>query len=148
MSRLSRQRTVPAILLVLLTGALVAAAPAARYEVSDEIVFDRRTNLHWQRIDDGVLRTHAQAVEFCAGAAFEQRAGWRLPTVMELQTLIDVRASSPAVDTEIFPGTRAELYWSSTAFAKDDTKVWWVSADSGVANLALRSETMYVRCVR
>lgn len=148
MSRLPRQHIVPAVLLALVSGVLVAAAPAARYEVSEEIVFDRRTNLHWQRVDDGVLRTHAQAVEFCAGAAFEHRAGWRLPTVMELQTLIDVRATSPAIDTEVFPGTRAELYWSSTARAEDDNQVWRIDAATGVANLALRSETMYVRCVR
>jgi len=40
--------------------------------------------------------------------------GWRLPTVKELQTLIDETAAMPAVDAVSFPNTSSEYYWSSS----------------------------------
>ena len=41
-------------------------------------------------------------------------ADWRLPTVIELTGLVDngAAAAETAIDTDFFPGTAAEPYWS------------------------------------
>lgn len=148
MMKSGNRRPLLAVALTVVSGTLLAAAPAGRYAVSDEVVHDRRTDLTWQRVDESPLLTHAQAIAYCESATFGDRDGWRLPTLKELQTLIDARAASPALDADAFPDARAEAYWTSTVFAGDENKVWMLHVGKGVPQAALRSDTIHVRCVR
>ena len=52
--------------------------------------------------------------------------GWRLPTVDELQTILDRSRHSPSADTERFPDTQSEPYWSSTPCSWDSDARWVV----------------------
>jgi hypothetical protein len=57
--------------------------------------------------------------------------GWRLPAVDELQTILDRSRLSPAADTERFPDTQSEPYWTSTPCSWDSDARWVVYFDRG-----------------
>lgn len=52
--------------------------------------------------------------------------GWRMPTVDELQTILDRSRHGPAIDTERFPDTQSEPYWTSTPCSWDSDTRWVV----------------------
>lgn len=59
---------------------------------------------------DGKCVTLAEA-EAAVAALGE---GWRLPTVKELFALVDRGRHNPAIDTEKFPDTKSDWYWTGT----------------------------------
>lgn len=74
-----------------------------QYEVTDDTVLDRTTNLEWQRhVEDRV--PDDWAVHYCGTLELEG-GGWRLPTRMELTTIVDYTRRLPAIDTTAFPHT-------------------------------------------
>ena len=65
---------------------------------------------------------------------------WRLPTVIELTGLVDngAAAAETSIDTDFFPGTAAEPYWSGEGRANDAAAAWAVEYDSGAAGVLNR----------
>lgn len=47
-------------------------------------------------------------------AASTGESQWRVPNKKELASIIDFSCVAPASNSEIFPGTEAAVYWSST----------------------------------
>ena len=122
-----------------------AAAPQGRYTVSTSTVLDNETGLAWQRTDDGVERTWADAKSYCPSVELEG-TGWRLPTSKELLTLIDYSRTNPAIDT-VFVGSSAS-YWTSSARSGPSGYAWYVGFGSGDSNNSEVGNTNRVRCVR
>ena len=83
---------------------------------------------------------------------FAGHCDWRLPTVVELQTIVDSEApgctqGSPCIDG-IFGPTAADIYWSSTT-ADTPTFVWFQNFNATLPfNLKKSGNTLYVRAVR
>jgi hypothetical protein len=78
------------------------------HDVSVDTVRDRYTGLIWQRhvdpaCEDGCC-TWSEAQDYCAGLDLGDQSDWRLPTLKELQTLVDEAQASPAIDSNAFPG--------------------------------------------
>ncbi|TAG01787.1 MAG: DUF1566 domain-containing protein [Betaproteobacteria bacterium] len=71
---------------------------------------------------------------------------WRLPSAVELQTLVKLGAS-PTVDATAFPNTPAFL-WSGSSIAGGATDAWYVSFNDGTAYVNFRTDGLYVRLVR
>ncbi len=100
---------------LLSTGLAAADAPLAHYRIpGDGTVIDTRTRLVWERAPDGVSRRHVEALGYCDGLVLGGRSDWRLPTALELSSIIDVRRRNPAIDISAFPGTPADYHWTST----------------------------------
>ncbi|MBH1988473.1 MAG: DUF1566 domain-containing protein [Myxococcaceae bacterium] len=55
---------------------------------------------------------------------------WRLPSVKELRTLVDVTTSNPSIDIYAFPNTPASWFWSSTQIA-GGVNAWFVYFHDG-----------------
>ena len=79
---------------------------------------------------------------------------WRLPTVKELASIVNLGTYDPAIDTAYFSHTVSSSYWSSTA-----TKIKVITFLDAVceidfgngghsSSLNLKSDTYYVRAVR
>ena len=125
-----------------LTTRLQANAPAGRFvAISGGVaVQDTVTGLVWQQPDNGMTYTWANAPTACASP-------WRLPTVSELDTLVDIRASTATIDP-IFTGTGSTFYWTSTPEAGNSTYAWYVSFNFGSVNTNSMGAAYRVRCVR
>lgn len=93
----------------------------------DGTITDTATGLMWQTTDDGTTRDWEEALAYCEDLSFAGHDDWRLPTVKELQSLVDYGRSpqttnSPAIDP-LFNCTQISdpdgnpnwgFYWSST----------------------------------
>jgi hypothetical protein len=125
----------------------VTAAPPCRYAISSEITIDNQTKLTWQRLPDGSSLTWAKAETYCA---YLNAAGgeWRLPTIEELQTIIDEQTYNPAIDQTAFPMTQASYFWSSTAHKSGAGSIWRVNFFDGEVSAGSAGDMLYVRCVR
>lgn len=93
--------------------------PAERFAARPEVVHDRLTGLTWTRSADitGAPVTWDQAL----AAAAAHRAGgmqnWRLPTINQLESLVDAARHSPALPAGHPFDRLADGYWSSTSSA-------------------------------
>ena len=83
-----------------------------RYEVSADSVLDDTTGLTWQHPVDGGQYSWADAKTYCAGLG----GGWRLPSVTELQSIVDDTKQRPSIDETAFPNTPALAFWTSSAY--------------------------------
>jgi Protein of unknown function (DUF1566) len=140
----------------------VAEVPPPRYDFSSTgaEVLDRRTGLVWRRCSEGQVWDGMT----CAGTPFPfvwmdtfasakaAGKGWRVPNIKELSTLVDDRASYPAIDSEAFPGTPDfQGYWSSTPLATGGLQAWLVnfwSGDTGDSPATVRLSLRLVRSLR
>jgi hypothetical protein len=124
-----------------------AGTPPGRYVVGSGTVTDLATGLVWQQMSASGTSTWSAAQGFCAGLNLGG-PGWRLPTVGELVTIVDVTQMAPAIDSSVFSAA-SNVYWSSSPVAGSMTWVWGVNFDQGTASSTEIATNSYsVRCVR
>jgi hypothetical protein len=101
--------------------------PCPRFEVAGDVVIDRLTNLGWLKAADltGGLTTWREALEAIGELNWKSEdAGWRLPNINELETLVDCSAHTPALPAgHPFEDVR-EGYWSSTTSMFEPDWAW------------------------
>jgi hypothetical protein len=136
------------------TAAHAALAPNA---AGDEIT-DSKTGLIWKRCPEGMVwsvntctgtaatYTHEQALARATAQA--GTAGWRLPNVKELSSIVDASRASPAIDTAAFPATPSNWFWTSSPYAGLSDYAWFVYFDFGYVYNYNRYNTSHVRLVR
>ena len=75
---------------------------------------------------------------------------WRLPTAVELQGLVDysIGYPGPTIDTNFFPDTQQNVYWSSSAVAGPPDYAWYVYFDYGFTFWGDKNDGSQVRLVR
>jgi N-acetylneuraminic acid mutarotase len=109
---------------------------------------DRNTGLIWQLGDDGNMYTQPEAVQHCASfTSAEASTGWRLPSVIELMTLIDNGLQLPSIN-KFFTGAQSTNYWTTTPTASANMLAWTVKFDFGEVIPLLMDSSLPVRCVR
>jgi hypothetical protein len=113
-------------------------------EVSDPV-----TGLIWQTSDAAAAADQAQAIAACAQVSTPTApaGSWRLPTVIELFTVLDYGHLLPAVDQSL-ASIQPTNYWSATAVAGSELLAWTVKFDAGEVVPLLRDTPLPVRCVR
>jgi hypothetical protein len=125
--------------------------PRTRYVVTADTVFDSVTNLTWQRVVTTLpFRTQFYADQHCQDLLLAGQMGWRLPTMKDLLSIIDVSALHPAIDDIAFPNTMTDYFWSSRQGAGVlSTDTWVVNFDWGAALTSYSaSSTGDARCVK
>ncbi|MBH2006434.1 MAG: DUF1566 domain-containing protein [Myxococcaceae bacterium] len=109
------------------------------------------TGLIWQKVASRTTYTQPNAINYCGALSLGgSGAGWRLPTLRELQTIVDYSKgyASLMMDTTVFSGEPANWFWSSTSKALSPSNVWYVVFNAGSAFTTSISGLNYVRCVR
>lgn len=128
------------------SGAPLASAgtPGDRYTVNtaNATITDTRTSLIWQSEADSVSYAWDAAKGHCSGLA-----GWRLPALKELQTLVDLTRGSPSIDPK-FANTPTDEFWSASPYLAISDRAWVVNFGSGLSTSEDVTVAKRVRCVR
>jgi len=101
-------------LIFLLTILLIAFSPPVFSFANDGSSRDKDTTYTWK-----------DALSYCENLVLGGYSDWRLPNTKELESIVDLESSSPAIDTTYFPNTNYTpyipgedkndgLYWTGT----------------------------------
>jgi len=168
-ANMKQLRSLIALLAIILTSAAHAQqvcpsgnprnAPDSRYVVdASGTVRDSQTGLIWKQCTEGqtgstcsgsgISMTWQNALNTANSSAFASFSDWRLPSVKELQSLVEYGCSSPSINLTIFPNTQSDFYWSSTSSAGGASTAWIISSGEGGFSNSNKTITYRVRLVR
>ena len=91
---------------------------------------------------------HAKCEAACAALTLTGHSDWDLPSIGELQLLIDRSRSSPAINVDFFPTTKNDWYWTKTPAAWSAASAWVVDFDYGSVSYDHRSDSGFALAVR
>ena len=143
---------------------LMAAPPiSAQYYEREHLVKDLSLRIEWlrcsvgQRWDeeqktcwgDAVRLNHEEIAEVIEQANAQLGDGWRLPDLAELESLVCAECEPPRIDSELFPNTMSEPYWTGEKNFWSPKNFWTVSFMTGDRyGRFFPSQRMMVRLVR
>lgn len=125
------------------------------------VVTDNVTKLEWQddysdNSDTIKQGKWQEAIDYCNALQLDG-GNWRLPSLVELETIVDDGTGNPAVTEDIFNNiqTSYSRYWTSTPYAYNTAYAWYVDFYRGVSNNDIKTDSRtdimhlhYIRCVR
>lgn len=123
-------------------------------------VLDRETGLVWERSPSTSTFTWEEAQFHCngldlpptrTGAHAGNRLGWRLPTLQELASLVDLTVPFPGPTLPAghpFTNVQPSVYWSATTSDTGTGIAWVVIFSDGFPGSFGESSTLDVWCVR
>ncbi len=128
---------------------LPPATSPGNYTVGTGTVRDNVTGLVWQQTANGVLYDRVQATSHCQSLNLGGwSSGWRLPTLIELESIVDYGRSMPSINGTAFPSTPSAPFWSSSPYLGAAGAWWFVNFVTGETAGTSWSSTLRVRCVR
>jgi len=112
---------------------------------ADGTVTDQVTGLTWEATVDGNAYMQGDAVAHCAAKG----EGWRLPTRLELVSLVDytIAAPGPTINA-VFTETPPTTFWTASLYYGDVGDYWYVGFDVGYSDYGIANQSALVRCVR
>jgi len=115
---------------------------------SENIVIDKKQNLMWQ---DNIEVTHEENIIlgniYCEELILNGYIDWKLPTIKQLQSLLDQEGKENLLN-KTFKFFTIKEYWSNTPNAMDTTKYWYLDFKTGKVANKDKESLGYIRCVR
>ena len=140
---------------------LPASAPAARFERGADTVRDRYTGLVWRLCALGQsgpgcetgageerLVSRAEAEAEAENLARQTGQPWRLPTVKELESILELGCREPSVDQTVFPKSPIRPFWTATPGAGAPDSAWQINTFLGGSYFFPVTQQAAVRLVR
>jgi len=127
---------------------------------SDGTVTDNTTGLMWMRCSlgqdwngktcSGKAATFSwpDGLKAASGYKFAGYTDWRLPNKNELESIVEGRCYSPAINNIIFPATPSAYFWSSSPYAGLAHGAWSIDFGDGTVNASVKSGAIHIRLVR
>lgn len=109
-------------------------------------VTDNDTKLMWQQGENDVMEWDS-AIAYCKGLPLAGYNDWRLPSIDELKSIVDVK-ENPTINKTYFPNANSSYYLSSTTAAYGTTGAWSVGFGGGNVGYGDESGYGFVRCIR
>jgi len=121
----------------------------ASYDTSTAgIVHDNVTGLEWQRAVPPKMNWSA-ATAYCAELSLAGKSDWRLPSRIELVSLVDSTRVDPSIDVNAFPDTPTDMFLTLTrGTGVGANNVREVSFAYGKTDWTSESYQAATRCVR
>lgn len=119
----------------------------------NQAVLDKNTGLVWEQAPDfATRRAWILARHHCVNREVGGTVGWRLPSVIELKSVLDPSLPPPFVPTRVFtvpaslPSGGELGYWTATSIR--ELQAWWVDNLGNARNPLDKSDELFVWCVR
>jgi len=131
-----------------------APNPTHYTDNGDGTVTDNDTGLMWQKTlpvtSPPPYQIWNDAVATCRGLRLAGFDNWRLPSAIELLSIVDYGQAKPAIDQSVFPNTPAAPFWTSSTTPSAGANYWVVLFDDGrtIPEGAFTQMYSYARCVR
>ena len=88
--------------------------------------------------------TYFEALQFA-----RTQAGWRVPNVKELLSVVDHGCAAPALDATVFPRNPSYFTWSTTPHRSFNSNFTWsVNLDNGSSQIESPSNLRALHLVR
>jgi hypothetical protein len=133
--------------------------PASYTDLGNGAILDNVTCLAWEKAPattQGLWQDNADRCASLATSSFAGFADWRLPTRVEMASLVDFTRTGDAISTTAFPKEPSGYYrtasdWYETITGQNTSGFAWIyGMSSGFTSNAYAKATSnaYVRCVR
>lgn len=109
-------------------------------KTSDGSIHDKNNTYNWNDAQDVFIKD-LNATKFFGFA------DWRLPTLQELFSILDMGKYNPAIDPTFFPNCFPSRYWSSTPCASYSGYTWSVDFYDGGVSYDYKSRLHNIRAV-
>ena len=118
----------------------------------DGTVTDNVTKLMWQQAVPSTKYTWSAVLAYCPTLTLGGHVDWRIPTAIELLSLVDYSVGDdsvvPTIDATMFPATPLEPFWTSTPRAGSPTSGWGLDFGTGRVGNESMASALRIRCVR
>jgi len=112
--------------------------PQPRFNIHGDVIVDELTGLHWaQRAS-----LTDKPVTWCKGLSLvaelkssHPHQHWRMPTINELESLVDCSRARPALAAEKLFDNIKDVYWSSTTSMYEPDWAWALYMDKGAVGV-------------
>ncbi len=111
-----------------------------------KIVIDNITGLIWQD-NESLSKDWNNANEYCNNLTLGDYNDWRLPSRVELNSIVNYGRDAIAIDSK-FQNISASNYWSRTTLASDSDYLWNINFQDGYQYFNTKGYSLMVRCVR
>jgi hypothetical protein len=114
-----------------------------------DLIYDETTKLLWQDsfINKDASISYKEAQNYCKFLSVKNYKDFRLPTLHELQTIVDYKNYKPAI-LDGFHFVDNTSYWTTTPFADDNTEVWTINFEKGSRSTKAVYYNRHFRCVQ
>ena len=122
-------------------------------------VLDKRFNRIWQKCSYGQKYFHGycrekplalsweEAENYCNALELDQK-NWRVPTLAELESIMEVRNSPPSIYFEIFSGIEPFEYWSFDSVLEESGLLRKVYSFYRGYSFSVAGGKYFIRCVK
>ncbi len=140
---------------------IIASTPASNFTIhNDGTVTHNTTGLMWMRCSLGQIwdgkacsgtaigLSWQSALENAVGLSFGGYDDWRVPNRSELESILEERCNSPAINLAVFPATPSSYFWTSSPYAGLSHGAWSIDFGYGSVNATVKSGRIHARFVR
>ncbi|HKQ35906.1 MAG TPA: DUF1566 domain-containing protein [Nitrospiraceae bacterium] len=116
----------------------------------DAAVRDDETGLVWEKTLETKEVSWTDARAACADKDVGGRKGWRLPSIFELASVMDLSMrTGPTLPLgHPFTNVLMDVYWSATTVAGTPNSAWLIFFDTGKVLHGFKTVTFHAWCVR
>lgn len=137
------------------------STPSSGFVINGGEAYDKNTELTWSRCTLGTTWTDGTG---CVGTAKLMRledakraadtlgAGWRIPTIEELYSIIEHACTEPTINTQVFPSVHSfsegAPYWADTRVEGLPSLIYYIDFSDGGVDGHTKGFPLAVRLVR
>lgn len=133
---------------LIISSTLMVAQSFSGFTQGINRVVDEKNKLMWQDNADVMeyFETYISSEVYCDVLVLSGYTNWRVPTISELQSIVDLERKNALVQE--FDFVRPTLYRTQSLFKDDTDLIWVVDFATGKTDTVNKKEKHLIRCVR